>query len=103
MGVPQYTTPTYTLTFTEQSLDLTEAANVYVTFKSGANVLTKTGEALTVAAKQITVHLTQQETARFAVGDVLVQANWTLPSGDRVASEVVACKCDEQLLTKVVE
>ena len=36
MGVPQFTTPTFTLTFTEQGLDLTtQALNVYVTFESG--------------------------------------------------------------------
>lgn len=102
MGVPQYTTPTFTLTFTEAGLDLAEAANVYVTFKSGVDALTKTGDALTVAAKSITVHLTQQETARFAVGDVMVQANWVLPSGDRVASEIVKVSCSTNLLAKVM-
>ena len=48
MGVPQYTTPTFTLNFTEQSLDLTQARNVYVTFKSEGTLITKTGEDLTV-------------------------------------------------------
>ena len=103
MGVPQYTTPSFTLTFTDQELDLTQASGVYVTFKSGGNTLTKTGESLTVAAKQIDVHLTQQETAQFKVGDVEIQANWVMPSGDRAASDIVTCKIDRQLLTAVIE
>ena len=101
MGVPQYTTPTFTLTFTEQTLDLTQATHVYVTFGKGRNAITKTGEDLTVSAKEIQVKLSQQETARF-LGDVDVQANWILPSGDRVASEVATCTIDKQLLTVVI-
>lgn len=101
MGVPQYTTPTFTLTFTEEELDLTQASNVYVTFGRGRNKLTKTGEALTVSTKQIEVKLSQQESARFN-GDVEIQANWVLPSGDRVASEVVTVSIDDQLLTEVI-
>jgi hypothetical protein len=43
MSVARGITPTYILTFNEQSLDLTAMRNVYVTFKKGAKVLTKTG------------------------------------------------------------
>ena len=103
MGVPQFTTPTFTLTFTEQTLDLTQAANVYVTFKSGMYTLTKTGDALTVQAKSIGVHLTQKETAKFRGGRVKIQANWTTALGGRAASEVVQYDIDEQLLMAVVE
>ena len=65
MGVPQYTTPTFTLTFTEQALDLTQAQNVYVTFKSGETLMTKTGADLTIAEKSIGVYLSQEETAKW--------------------------------------
>lgn len=33
MSIARATTPTFTLTFTEEELDLTQAANVYVTFE----------------------------------------------------------------------
>ena len=102
MSVPQYTTPTFTLTFTQQGLDLTAAHNVYVTFKCGGYTLTKTGNDLTVAEKSIGVHLTQKETARFAKF-IKIQANWTTQNGDRAASNVVDYQIDEQLLTAVIE
>lgn len=103
MSVPQYTTPTFTLTFTEQGLDLTAAANVYVTFRSCGYTLTKSGEDLTVAAKTIGVHLTQAETSRFKPGEIEIQANWTASNGDRAASNVVKYQIDRQLLTAVIE
>lgn len=46
MSAPRGTTPTLMLTFKEANLDLTEAANVYVTFQFGPTQLTKTGEDL---------------------------------------------------------
>jgi len=103
MSVPQYTTPTFTLTFTEQSLDLTQAQNVYVTFRSGMNVITKSGGDLTVEQKRISVYLSQNETAKFHVGDLEIQANWTTGNGGRVASEKVHYEITDQLLKRVVE
>lgn len=102
MGVPLYTTPTFTLTFTEKDLDLTQAQNVYVTFRSGAVFMTKTGEDLTVGEKTISVDLTQEETARFVMGSVEIQANWT-QGNKRIASEVATYDMTKQLLTAVVE
>ena len=101
MGVPLYTTPTFTLTFTEKDLDLTQAENVYVTFRSGAVFLTKTGENLTVDEKTISVDLTQEETASFVMGVVEIQANWT-QGNKRIASEVATYDMTKQLLTAVV-
>lgn len=103
MGVPQYTTPTFTLNFTEQSLDLTQARNVYVTFKSEGTLITKTGEDLTVEQKSISVYPSQEETARFRTGNVKIQANWTTPTGGRAASEVATYIITDQLLKRVVE
>lgn len=102
MGVPLFTTPTFTLTFSEQGLDLTQAQNVYVTFNSGATWITKTGEDLTVNDKSIIVSLTQEETARFIMGVLKIQANWT-QNGKRIASEIVGYDMTGQLLTRVVE
>lgn len=100
---PQFTTPTFLLTFTDQSLDLTEAENVYVSFRSQGYTLTKSGESLTVEAKSISVKLSQEETGQFIPGDIEIQANWTMASGDRAASDIVKCRIDRQLLTEVVE
>ena len=102
MSFGRYTTPTITLTFTEQGLDLTTAANVYVTFSSNGNTLTKTGEDLQVAEKSIGVWLTQAETGRFRE-NVEVQANWTGNGGTRYQSVIQVIPVDRNLLERVVE
>ena len=102
MSFGRYTTPTITLTFTEQSLDLTAAANVYVTFSSNGNTLTKTGEDLQVAEKSIGVWLKQAETGRFRE-NVEVQANWTGNGGTRYQSDIQTIPVDRNLLERVVE
>lgn len=101
MGVPRYTTPVFTLTFTEKDLDLTQASDVYVTFTQASTSITVTGESLDVEEKTISVSFSQEETARFCVGDVFIQANW-LASGKRAASEVVTYEFTEQLLQRVI-
>lgn len=103
MSVPQFTTPTFTLTFTEQGLDLTQAQNVYVTFRSGPHIVTKSGDSLTVGEKTIGVYLTQNDTGMFRIGNMDIQANWTTGGGGRAASEVVSYLITEQLLKRVVE
>lgn len=102
MGVPFYTTPTFTLTFSERELDLTQAQSVYVTFRSGTQVITKTGNQLTIGEKTIGVSLTQEETASFESSIVNIQANWMI-SGKRIASVIAQCDLDGQLLTRVIE
>ena len=101
MSIPRGTTPIFTLTFTD--VDLTGAAHVYVTFKQGGRILTKSDADLTVTATNIEVGLTQEETLMFNVGNVQIQANWTLANGSRTASEVVNYALTKQLLAKVVE
>ena len=103
MSVARATTPTFTCTFTEQSLDLTTANNVYVTFSQGMRAITKTGEDLVISPKQIEVYLSQQETLPFVEGAVKVQANWTGANGRRAASFVEIIELSEQLLKRVVE
>ena len=100
MSVARGTTPTYTLTFEEPTLDLTEANGVYVTFRKGSKALTKTGEDIEVEAKQIKVYLTQRETLSFSTGEVKVQANWTTLGGKRASSNVASIILSEQLLEK---
>ena len=102
MSIPSGTTPTFTLTFDENDLDLTEAANVYVTFETSNCSLTKTGEDLTVEAKKIMVLLSQAETLKFVDKTVDIQANWTTANGLRAASEVKSYDISRQLLRKVI-
>ena len=102
MSVPKLTTPTFTLEFPETaSIDLTDADSVYVTFAYGGEILTKTGEALTVAEKSVSVYLTQAETQQFPVGDVEIQVNW-LADGNRFASEIVTYPISENLMNRVI-
>lgn len=101
-SVARGTTPTFLLTFSEEDLDLTQADNVYVTFRSGARSLTKTGEDLEVLPKQISVYLSQEDTLSLSSA-VRIQANWTFGGGHRAASEIVSYELSDQLLGKVIE
>ena len=103
MGVPQWTTPTLVLTFTEETLDLTAASSVYVTFKTARETFTKTGESLTVTAKTISIYLEQYETGAMGEGSVQIQVNWIDANGNRFASDVATVQITQQLLNKVIE
>lgn len=103
MSVPIGTTPTFELTFSQSSgVDLTAASNVYVTFKSGLTSFTKTGEALVLTERSVSVTLSQEETLPM-LSKVDIQVNWTTPDGKRLASEVIRCDMSKQLLMAVVE
>lgn len=102
-SVPQFTTPTFTLVFDEESVDLTLARNVYVTFKNSYATITKSGNELNISPKQIEVVLTQQETGSFSVGKVEVQANWLTINGMRVSSTVEVVDIGKQLMQRVVD
>lgn len=102
MAIPRGTTPTFTLTFTEQGLDLTAANHVYVTFKNGIT-LTKSDSDLTIGEKQIDVYLSQEETLAFRNGQTAIQANWTYGDGSRAASNIVRYTLTDNLLNRVVE
>ena len=103
MSVPRGTTPTFYCTFKEDWIDLTKAKNVYVTFEAPGFSLTKTGDALILEEKAISVLLSQAETLRFLDDTVEIQANWTMPDGTRISSEIVYFPIDRQLLRKVIE
>jgi len=103
MAIPQYTTPTVSLVFDDDSIDLTAARNVYVTFKYGSQTLTKTGSDLTLTANQIDVYLSQSETGKFGKYFVELQANWTDAFGNRVASNIAKIDISDQLLKEVIE
>jgi hypothetical protein len=102
MAAPKGTTPTLTLTFPENTVDLTTASNVYVTFAWSTKTLTKTGSDLAVSPHSIDVYLTQAETLRFPVGAVKVQANWVFSDGSREASNISSYDFTANLLEKVL-
>ena len=99
--IPQFTTPTITLTFTEQGLDLTRASKVIVTIRSGTRRITKEGDALNISEKSIGIHLSQKETSQLAVGDAEIMANWMV-AGERFASEKVKITMTDNLLAEVM-
>ena len=103
-SVPVGTTPTFTMAFPQESVvDLTDAANVYVTFSCNRTTLTKTGTDLQIAQKAVSVFLSQTETLAFPNGAVDIQVNWTTADGKRMASDVVTYTFNRQLLLKEVE
>lgn len=103
MSIARATTPTFTLTFTDDELDLTQMANVYVTFEQRSKSLTKSDNDIDIEQKQVSVYLDQEETLMFAEGVVEIQVNWTMPNGKRACSEVGSFILTKQLLRRVVE
>lgn len=110
MSIPAGLTPTFTLTFDDENLNLTQAAHVYVTLSAGLVKVTKSDSALTISAKTIGVPLTQAETLSFMPNPyalepvpVKIQANWTYSGGKRGGSDVAVYPFTEQLLNRVVD
>ena len=102
MAIPRGVTPTFTLTFDDEGLDLTQANHVYVTFRN-RKVITKKDADLNVSENSISVYLSQEETLSFRDGDTAIQANWTYGNGSRAASEIVVYRFTEQLYDTVAE
>ncbi len=111
MSVPRGTTPTFVCEFEEEGLDLTNVDSVYVSFsytrklangKTETHVFTKTGSSLEIEPKKIKVYLTQQDTFKFDVGTIEIQANWLTWSGQRYASEIVKYEISKQLLGRIL-
>ena len=77
------TTPTFTMRFSDESLDLTQAAHVYVTVadKSGNVMIEKKDADLNVEEKSIGVFLSQEETLGLSGMTTILRANWTYSGG----------------------
>lgn len=103
MGIPRGTTPTFTLTFSDQNLDLTQASHVIVSFRGGCGVIEKSDDDLVVSAQTISVYLDQAETLSLARGAVAIQVNWTYGDGSRAASNIVNVQLTENLVGRVIE
>ena len=102
MGIPQYTTPTFTLTWGELPFS-PAGADVFVTFRRLNALITKSGEDLTVGDGSVTVALSQEDTAQIVPGPVEIQVNWLLADGSRYASEIASAEISGQLLCQVLE
>lgn len=96
------TTPTFILTIEDDDVDLTTMDNVYVTIQQSGVKMTKTGEDITVSAKEVDVFLSQEETLKFARGNVLVQINFTYEDGKRGCTEIVQVYVSENLYDGVL-
>ena len=104
------TTPTFTFTIVNETVDLTEAENVYVTIRQGSKEITKTGESLEVAARTVDVFLNQEESLSLSEANPAeVQINWTYldPIDNtivrRAATKVKSIPIAKQLLKRVIE
>lgn len=97
------TTPTFQLKINDESVDLTTADNVYVTFASMGWSITKTGDDIDVSANQVDVYLSQQETLAFPKGNVDVQINWTFDDGKRACTTIASVKVTKNLIERVLE
>ena len=98
------TTPTYIFTLPE-SVDMTQATDVYVTFaKTDTTIIfTKTGDDLEVAEHTVSVYLTQEETLSFPNAKVAVQLNWLFPNGRRACSNILYITARQNLINEVIE
>lgn len=97
----QATTPTFILSLPE-TVDLSEAANVYFSLKQNGYTIEKSSSSLTVSAHSVSVYLTQADTIQLAEGTAQVQLNWTYSGGSRACSEIVEIPVSNNLLKRVV-
>lgn len=96
------TTPTFTLTVGDQSIDLSQASNVYVTVTQGARKVTKTGADLTIDGNVVQCTLSQTESLYFKPGSTAdIQVNWIYGTV-RAATEVISVPVGNQLLPEVL-
>ena len=107
------TTPTLTFTIRPKrqtdTIDLTEAAHVYLTILQGRTEIEKTETDMEITANTVEVWLTQEESLKLADGSNCdVQINWTYLAADgetvrRAATEVKTINIGKQLLKRVIE
>lgn len=98
------TTPTFKLSVKDTTVDLTEAQNIYATFKQKCGVsITKTGNDVEVAEHEVDVYLSQEETLKFREGDLDIQLNWTYQDGKRACSNVIRIHVADNLIGSVLK
>lgn len=97
------TTPTFVLTI-DETVDLTEASNVYVSFENdNVELVKKSGDSgVVVEAHQVSVYLTQEETLKFRKS-MEVQLNWTYANGSRGCTKIVNVPVGKNLIEEVLQ
>lgn len=98
----QATTPTFVLTLPE-TVDLSQAANIYFSLRQKNVLIEKTGDDLSVDGQTVSVYLGQAETLQLVSGAAQIQLNWTYANGSRACSNIVSVQVSENLLKEVVE
>lgn len=106
----EWTTPDYTFRIKDESVDLTKAKNVYLTFVQGNYSCTKTGSDLQVTEHEVSVWLNQKESSAFKSSgkQVEVQINWTYEDEGsekikRAATKIKSFQVTRNLLQKAIE
>ena len=86
--------------------DLTGAA-VFATIKQGQNVITKTGEDLTIEVTEedtaVTFTLSQEDTLSLQPGRAFVQIRWVDSEDNAYATDISEIQIDGVLLDEVIE
>lgn len=95
-------TPTIIVTLPEE-IDLTEAANVYASFKQGRKVDLVISEGLDVQAHSVGIYLEQAQTLLFEPGDLGLMINWTYSGGQRGATNEIMLHVNANHLLEVLE
>lgn len=101
--LPRGTTPTYSLILNDNTIDLTVANNVYVSFKGQYGGIEKTGDDLVISAHQVDVYLNQAETLAFTEGEIEIQINWTYADGQRACTVIKKEKVGKNLIGRELE
>jgi hypothetical protein len=98
----QATTPTFILTLPD-TVDLSQAANIYFSLRQKNVNIEKSNDDLTVDGQTVSVYLSQEETLQLVSGAAQIQLNWTYANGSRACSNIVSVQVTENLLKEVVE
>ena len=98
----QATTPTFILTLPD-TVDLSQAANIYFSLRQKNVLIEKAGDDLTVDGQTVSVYMSQAETLQLVSGAAQIQLNWTYANGSRACSNIVSVQVTENLLKEVVE
>lgn len=94
----QYTTPTFILTLPE-TVDLSLADTIIFSLRQGCFAINKT---VTADGQDVSVFLSQEETARLKPGMCAIQLNWTYADGTRACSNIVNVRVGANLLKEVI-
>lgn len=95
------TTPTFTLTVGDNTVNLETASAVYVTVKQRNKTITKTDDALDVDGNVVSCYLTEAESLQLTEGSASIQVNWKVGS-KRLASECGTISITKQLLMRAI-